>query len=967
MAFRRNERDWAGQLISWLKAAIENHATIFQDVTNDTSIKADKGRTKFPDVLLFIDKTSGVVFNGWELKFPDTPVDDIAMLRNALEKAKILNSGSFVTWNGSEAVIWGIDKNFYSVGTLSRIKEYPKISMINTREDLALPSRYSMHEIALKERALEILHDLEQLYLNGYLKPAINISENISAAICAAGNIIIPQFHRAITDEKGINRWFRAEFGRWKIYEGSTLRILQTSSRRKATVQPEEVLAKFTFYNLVGKILFYLTLSENTSGRLEPIVISEKRDIKLLLEYYFDQAKKIDYQAIFKPYFTDCLKFSSLVNDTLAELLRVLMQFDFRILPVEVIGTILENLVPAEEKQKFGQYFTPPTLADLVAFPVVQTRNDFLLDPTSGTGTFLNSFYRILGFYGNNNHISLLNQIWGNDVSHFPAILSVINLYKNSLSETGNFPRVMRDDFFNLEVGQKIDFPDSFDHAKRNEVALPLFDGIASNFPFIQQEDIPNEHLTAFFQDKFGTSQKAFMRNGSFKINERSDYFTYCIYNSVRFLRPKGCLAAITSNAWLGKEYGLQFKKFLLDNFHIKYVVKSSAEHWFKNSQVSTVFVVLERENVDSPTRFVTVNKRLDEYLSHDDCHLRLRQIENFYIEIDNCENSRNINWVKDATLKNRYTKSDGSIDVCVVSKKTLDGSIEIGCNWDEYFLSSDMFGDFRHVLIPYFPKIIDVFRGERTGWNDMFVVKCNDIEATGIPEKFLVPYVKSASELTNIEHGDNCRANLFVCQEDLSVIDENTRAWIGKFQNVQNKNGSKTIKEACSSHSPYWYSLQPKLAQIVTAINPYSRFFFTYSKSPFAIDQRLIAIRVNDGYDVELIAALLNSALTFLVLEMQGTSRNLGALDLNANYLKQVSLLNPELLTKQQTKEILETFEPLKKRPIGNIIDEIKMPDRIEFDRKVFECYGFGADLLNAVYRLLETTVSIRISMRDK
>ena len=89
--------------------------------------------------------------------------------------------------------------------------------------------------------------------------------------------------------------------------------------------------------------------------------------------------------------------------------------------------------------------------------------------------------------------------------------------------------------------------------------------------------------------------------------------------------------------------------------------------------------------------------------------------------------------------------------------------------------------------------------------------------------------------------------------------------------------------------------------------------------------------------------------------------------MDLNANYLKQVSLLNPELLTKQQTKEILETFEPLKKRPIGNIIDEIKMPDRIEFDRKVFECYGFGADLLNAVYRLLETTVSIRISMRDK
>lgn len=48
------------------------------------------GRTKFPDILLFVDKVSGVVFNGWELKFPDTPVDDPEMLENAIEKAQKL-------------------------------------------------------------------------------------------------------------------------------------------------------------------------------------------------------------------------------------------------------------------------------------------------------------------------------------------------------------------------------------------------------------------------------------------------------------------------------------------------------------------------------------------------------------------------------------------------------------------------------------------------------------------------------------------------------------------------------------------------------------------------------------------------------------------------------------------------------------------------------------------------------------
>lgn len=104
-----NERAWSGQLISWIKSAIENQTTIFQDATNDSSLKVESGRTKFPDILLFSDKTSGIIFNGWELKFPDTAVDDIVMLENALEKAKRLNSDSFVTWNGAEAVIWGID------------------------------------------------------------------------------------------------------------------------------------------------------------------------------------------------------------------------------------------------------------------------------------------------------------------------------------------------------------------------------------------------------------------------------------------------------------------------------------------------------------------------------------------------------------------------------------------------------------------------------------------------------------------------------------------------------------------------------------------------------------------------------------------------------------------------------------------------------------------------------------------
>ena len=135
---KRNERDWAGQLISWIKSAIDRKTTVFQDATNDTGVRMESGRTKFPDVLLFVDKTSGVIFNGWELKFPDTAVDDTVMLENALEKARKLHSDSFVTWNGAEAIIWHIDDEEYTLDSLSKLKVYPKVPTINSRDDLAL-------------------------------------------------------------------------------------------------------------------------------------------------------------------------------------------------------------------------------------------------------------------------------------------------------------------------------------------------------------------------------------------------------------------------------------------------------------------------------------------------------------------------------------------------------------------------------------------------------------------------------------------------------------------------------------------------------------------------------------------------------------------------------------------------------------------------------------------------------------
>jgi hypothetical protein len=967
MCIKRNERDWAGQLIGWIKSEIENGTTIFKDATNDTGVKMESGRTKFPDILLFTDKISGIIFNGWELKFPDTSVDDVKMLENALEKAKKLTSDSFVTWNGAQAVIWKINVTDYSIESLIKIKEYPQERTITTRDDLANPTKFQAHEPLLKQRATEILHDLGQLYLNGELKPAIDITENIINAIQQTSNIIIPQFQSAIVSRKGSDPDFRQEFNQWKIYESSTLKILASSSRRVETVEPEQILAKFTFYNLIGKILFYLTLCENLCGELNNINIQDSANIKETLFSYFEKAKAIDYQAIFKPYFTDNIDYSVVTNNVLFKLIQVLTEFDFRILPTKVIGNIFENLVPKEEKQKFGQYFTPEVLANLVTFPTIQTNQDYSFDPTSGTGAFLNSFYKVLNYHGNRNHSEILNHIWGNDVSHFPAILSVINLYKQDVTQKDNFPRVTRDDFFKLNVDDKVCFPNSQSTRSHVELQIPLFDAIASNFPFVQQEDIPNKNLTEFFKEKFGIQQRSFLKDNTFKINERSDYFTYCVYNSFRFLKEDGFLAAITSNAWLGKEYGFQFKSFLLDNFYIKYIVKSNAEHWFSDSQVSTIYIVLQKRTSHEPTKFVTLNFKLEEYFVQDDINLHLSQMEQFYTEIDTCDNPCNVKWKQDTTFNDLHKNEQDKIDVCIIPKQKLVESIENKENWSKYFISVNLFESFDRYLKQLFPDIIDVFRGERTGWNDMFVLSEEKVITSRVESQYLIPYVKSPSELQKIEFDGNYEFRLFVCTTAIDQTLDGAKTWIRRFQNAQNTNRTQTIQQACSGHRPFWYSLHPKQANIITAINPYERFFFSFSTIPFTIDQRLIAMQVKDGYDVELIAALLNSVITFLTLEMRGTSRNLGALDLNANYLKQLRILNPDLLSEQQKTDILVAFQPLKRRKIEQIFDEVQKQDRINFDRTILRSFGIDENLLDTIYSLLTTSVNNRVSMQNR
>ena len=408
----------------------------------------------------------------------------------------------------------------------------------------------------------------------------------------------------------------------------------------------------------------------------------------------------------------------------------------------------------------------------------------------------------------------------------------------------------------------------------------------------------------------------------------------------------------------------------MLDNFHTKYIVKSNAEHWFSDSKVSTIYSVFQQTINNEATKFITINFKLEEYFEQENTEIQIKQIEDFYSDIDLCSDARNKNWKKDTTFENLYHRLDGLVSVSIVSKIELSKSIANKENWDTFFISSQLFEKFDSQVIQLFPDIIDAFRGARTGWNDMFVIPAKEVKESGIESRFLVPYVKSPTELTNLEFDGNYENYLFVCDLPLDKLKEKYLGaynWISKFKKAKNSNGTKTIQETCVGNRPFWYSLRPKQASIVTAINPFERFFFTYSETLFTIDQRLVAITVKDGNDVELITALLNSIITFLTIEMRGTSRNLGALDLNANYFKALRVLDPNKLTIEAKQKIKIAFQPLKDHEIGTIFNELASADRLDFDKVVLTAFGIDNKIIPSLYKILSSAVTDRVTLKEK
>lgn len=898
-----NERSWGIDLISSINEYLAGKDLVIKRAGGENSLKSTKN-TMFPDVLLFGDNHSAKILLGWELKMPDTDINDDEFIDNAFIKAKLLRLNSFLLWNVNYAKLYVIEDE-----NLKIEKEWQLSHILKTREEVQ--NNKSLWVELLKN----IILDVNEFIINGTISTAkisdSLASEDIINFIFNNKYLLVDKYSSDIIEnaqfQDKIDLW-------WKTVENE---YPKNSNKL-------EILAEINILSWINKFIFANLLKRyfNQARIIEDIV--ESTTTSEALQIIETISYNCDFYNIFKIQMANEVMPDLIWND-LKNLNSFLVDSHIQDIDHSDWHKIFEELISVKHRKLYGQYSTPPNLARLLVHLTIENKNLSVLDPCCGTGTIAKEAFNLKKQYCVNNDF-VQDKIWASDKIAFPLQLATISLFNpNESSEVIN---VFQEDVANLSVGKDILF---FDPNNGDEIykKLPEFDYIVSNLPFVKGQDIPD------YNEKIRTINEFIATNlgNDYKLTSRADLAYYIPFKLWSILNNNGKLGIIISNSWLGTEAGTTFRNSLRKFFYIENIVTSGNGRWFENAKVITNILILKKKSLDE----IQSNTSTEQI-----CFTTLKQKIN---ELDINENL--------SFIRNNQQRDNEVVRKVVYASDKIQKLESMGIQWSGLFTDLNWLVTISDKLIAA-KELFTINRGERRGWDSLFYPSVpNNIE-----NRFLKPFLKTIRSVNSLIAEPDGVA--FCCDEDLDVIKNNyagTYSWIMHFKNVKNGVG-KLLPEVLASSNMLWYEMSPtSTADLVTSINPDERLFIAKFDTPAFVNQRLIRFtKNNDNIEVELAHALLNSLLGIFFIEMLGFGRGEGVLDLSASKLQEsLKMLNYNLLSQRQKENIIETFKPLLNRNVKPMEQELNSDDRIIFDKTVLEAFNISEQEFNIKKSLLD------------
>lgn len=910
-----NERSWAIDLISEINKITNlyqlNIAGAGGEKTINNSQPYEEGMRKimFPDLLLYGDAYKNKIIHGWEIKLPDVPVTDDAYIKDAQYKADTLKVDSTVLWNFNQVVLYVKEKDEWKIA-----KQWNDLTNIRSRQDVETYRDQWVRFLGTFIVELSNFYD-NRMFTSKRLE---EVSDSIMVQIIERNKKLLANHLETISAS---NRRVKTVIDKWwkyikNEYMGDETNFFEAYSKNILL----NWINRFTFANFIKNTHTSAREIQNVTNETTP---QEANDI------FKNITESADFFTIF-----EAQEFNQYIPNLVWEDLVFYNLFlQDKIIAHESLQKLLEGTVNSFKRQVIGQFTTPQKLAQLLVRATTIDATGNAIDPCCGTGTIPKSIMNLKRESGLS--VKDIHQTtWAADKYSFP--LQIANLAMTSSESMNIANRVFQKNVFNLIENDVIEIRSPED-GKLVQYPLPKFKTIVSNLPFVPFEIISDDQILLDAQ-KFAINEST---DGAMEFNGRSDLYEYIAVFLNNLLDVEGRIGVILSNSWLASASGKNFYKLLLHLYKIKSVISSGNKKWFKNADVMSTILILEKKEVvgeiqNESIQFLLIEKPL-ESLTEDE-----------------------INDIGDSVLQQEFCENTSGK---IYSISEIEDIQQYNLSLNALFYDVSWIENVKDKIVRI-STIFTVMRGERRGWDRLFYPE----DSNNIESKYLKRVLKSTR---NIEYlTAETDKDAFCCSASIEELEQvgdfGALNWINRFKHDVNGVG-RPLPEVLRRRGMHWYEMKEDgaIAEFVTSINPEKRLFWARLEEPSFINQRLTGLnKINNELDSDLLHALLNSILGKFFIESSGFGRGLGALDTSKNNIENTFMLNPFLVSNDDKINIINAFDVVKREKVNDTLIDIQGEEVKGFDLIVLEAFGikeYYEEIKNSLEKMMKARLSVK------
>lgn len=764
---------------------------------------------------------------------------------------------------------------------------------------------------------------------------------------------------------------------------------------KPSTYEEIENLTHISILMLISKLIFYKAYVDNqTWHNLHPMKIREDIEtptqLEALIWEYFEEFKEITgnfelligerADVIFQiPFASDA------IIDLVKDILETEGHYDFSNIPFDIIGRIFEELIRQDERHKLGQYFTPPDVIDLINAFTIHKGNDKVFDPSCGSGTFLVRAYERKKSLKREEdkgalHEILLNEIYGNDLSGYPAYLSMLNLAIRN-TKRASYPRIANKDFFAVTERTTLAF-----HNQKGVIekkALPKFDAIIGNPPYTRQEDIGTMHGTQP-KEKIQGLIKA---ECGFEPSQRTSIYAYFFYHASIFLKDGGYLAFIVQNSWLDTDYGIDLQRYLMRNYEIIAIMDSEVERFFPSASVNTSIVILrkqkdENKRNNNTVKFIYFTSAIAEAIKAfkgvDKLYEKLEEAQTGYIHKNFKVNCIQQEILADHTKWSQFLKApDVYFDILEKGKNNLRElagkkglaniyyGLKSGCN--EFFFGNDITQNYSNTLIS---SIINNANGlssvSEIKKNELTIFKNGIGECWLIEKNFLKPILKTTREIDKYILDSPTKNSVVFFINLLEKFSKNKKydipaykkylkdafpyafSYIKHGERVKIKNEIVANKPSCASRPAWWDLGGQQNKDFILIQFRDKRNWNPIVTSDIILGNVAFFGKFNTPKNKKILSISLNSTFSILQSEMLGrVNLGDGLLTTYGPDLAQLKIIDDRKIDPKFEKEIDKVYDSLKGLEVQSIFDDLGTDKADEFSIERVKKFRLNMDQL--------------------